>query len=272
MKHALCLGIAAAVLASAQPPSGYLDVYMVKVKTEKRPEFDALAKRLAEANRKHNGDNWVCSEVIYGEQNTLYFTSARTDFAAVDAGMGAFMGALEKAFGPAAMKTMEEWGRYTASSRGEIRRFRLDLSSGVSGMDGIFAAVGKSTMIRSAVVRVRPGRVASFEEQLKMTQAAGGALRLITQSVIGTNATTFYITSFGKTFADLDLPTVPQMLGARYADYSRLSSENILSIETMVSRYIPELSNPPAPVVNANPDFWTPKPKPAPAKPKPANN
>ncbi|MBI3665952.1 MAG: hypothetical protein HY236_06965 [Acidobacteria bacterium] len=42
--------------------SGYLDIAVVKVRPEKRAEFDAINKKMADANRKNKGDNWIASE------------------------------------------------------------------------------------------------------------------------------------------------------------------------------------------------------------------
>src|SRR5438477_8724279 len=108
MKKTICASFAFAMLAAAQPQIGYVDIFIVKVKPEKRMEFDALAKKIAEANRKNKGDNFTCSSVEYGEQNTLYFTSGRANMAAIDEGMKAFESAIGKAFGPAASKIMDD--------------------------------------------------------------------------------------------------------------------------------------------------------------------
>ena len=102
-----------------------------------------------------------------------------------------------------------------------------------------------------------------------MTQGLGGGLRLVSQSAAGQNGAVYYITGFGKSMGDLDTPGLQQLLGNRYAQYSTMSAENVLGVETIISRYLPELSNPPEEIVAADPAFWTPKPKAAPAKPKP---
>jgi uncharacterized protein involved in type VI secretion and phage assembly len=45
-----------------------------------------------------------------------------------------------------------------------------------------------------------------------------------------------------------------------YAKYLKTSAEVVESTETVISRFVPELSNAPAEVVAAAPDYWTPKP------------
>jgi hypothetical protein len=50
--------------AFAQESSGYLDVFVVKVKPEKRAAFDTVIRKMADANRSNNGDTWLASETI----------------------------------------------------------------------------------------------------------------------------------------------------------------------------------------------------------------
>src|SRR5713226_4777536 len=117
MRKAICAGFIFDMIAAAQPQIGYVDVFIAKVKPEKRSEFDAIAKKIAAANRKNKGDNFLCSEVQYGEQNTLYFTSGRANLAAIDDGTKAFEAAMGKAFGATAAKTMDDVNRCMTGSR-----------------------------------------------------------------------------------------------------------------------------------------------------------
>ena len=59
-----------------------------------------------------------------------------------------------------------------------------------------------------------------------------------------------------------------------YQKYLKTASESVASTETIINRFLPELSNPPEEIVAVAPSFWRPKPaepkpKPAEAKPKP---
>ncbi|MBV9085524.1 MAG: hypothetical protein JOZ62_22850, partial [Acidobacteriaceae bacterium] len=92
------LAVLAAPFASAQM-GDYLDVFVAKVKPEKRADFDAVNRRITEANRKAKGDTWIALEILYGESNTIYFVSQRKDYAAVDAGTTAFENAIKEAYG-----------------------------------------------------------------------------------------------------------------------------------------------------------------------------
>ena len=81
------LSLFLAAAACAQPSAGYLDVFIVKIKPEKRLEFEAINKRMVELERKNKSDYWTAAETLYGEQNTFYFVSQRSSYG--DAGKAA---------------------------------------------------------------------------------------------------------------------------------------------------------------------------------------
>jgi len=262
--------------AGAQGPSAYLDVFVVKVKPEKRADFDAVVKKMADANRRHNGDAWLTSEVSYGEGNTVLFTSTRGSFADAEKGIEMFMGAVTKAFGPAgAGKLLQDFNSSVSSSRAELRRRRLDLSSNVpADMPAVNKLVGEGRWIRTITVRVRPGRNLDYEALLRDSKAARekSADRspvMVSQSAVGQAGTIFYIATLKSSLAGFD-STLPleQVLGsAGYQKYLKASADIILGSETMITRFVPELSNPPAEIAAVAPDFWKPKPpSPPPAK------
>src|SRR6266496_1520568 len=126
----LCLTLFLTMTIPGQAQEGYLDVLVVKVKPEKRSEFDAVVKKMVDANRKHKGDAWLTAETAYGESNTVYFTSLRTSYADIDKGMQGFFGAVSKAYGQAGTaKLFQDFNNCITSARGELRRRRADLSS-----------------------------------------------------------------------------------------------------------------------------------------------
>ena len=77
----------------------YLDVGIVTVKPEKRGEFESIIKKMVEANRKHQGDYWLTTEMMFGPGNTFTYVSPRQNYAGVEQGFGNFMGALQKSLG-----------------------------------------------------------------------------------------------------------------------------------------------------------------------------
>lgn len=276
----LCWSAALCALAPAQTPTGFIDVYQVKVKPEKRADFDAIAKKMAVANRKFKGDTWLAYGTEYGEANTVAFASVREKYADIDHGSEMFMSALKESLGPTFMKIFQDMNNCTLSARGELRRRRQDLSWSLpSDQAELMKFIGESRWMRIFTVRVRPGRNMEYEEKvLKPVKAAyeKSSMRrptFISVSAAGQPSGVYYSTNFFKAFADwdpsADQQTLQQLMGEQtYTDFMHTVGELTLSSEVSFARLLPELSNPPAEIAKAAPDFWTPKPAAAP-KPKP---
>jgi len=262
-------GLAAllAVSASAQIQDEYLDYYIVKVKPEKRAEFDAIAKKIVDANRKNHGDNWLAFETTYGDNNTVSFVSSRKDMAAIDTGMESFMKAMKASYGPTFESIFHDMDACTISSRSEIRRRRPDLSS-IPHPDDMMKYVGEARWIRVAAVRVRPGHIPEYEEMVRMIKAAREkanpeAVVAVSQGVVGQNGATFYTSTLRPSLGSYDAKMTPlkELLGdADYEKYQKMSAETVIGVETMMGRMLPALSNPPEEIVNVSRDYWIPKP------------
>ena len=80
----------------------------------------------------------------------------------------------------------------------------------------------------------------------------------------------YYLTTLASSLGAFDSsgPSLQEALGADgYQHYLKTNQEVVLSTESMINHYLPEMSNPPEAVVAAGPEFWKPKPAAAP-KPK----
>lgn len=259
-------------LMTGQDAATYLDEYIAKVKPEKRAEFDAINKRAAALNRRNKGDTWLASENMYGEANVVTFVSLRSSFGDAQKGFDLFMGALAKPGGMAAAeKLMQDFNNTVVSARSEIRRRRPDLGTNVpTNAADTAAVIGKARFFYMVTVRVRPGRTLEYEEQMKMVRdarAKAGEKQtyFVSQSVVGLPGRSYYITRPLGSLSDIDgTPTLTQVLSANgYKQYEKGLAENTFSTELAIGRYLPELSNPPAEIVAADPAFWNPKPIPA---------
>ena len=270
-------------VAEAQaPPSGLIDVFIVKVKPEKRADFDAFSKKIADANRKYKGDSWIASAVEYGDQNTVMFSSVRDNYAAIDQASQAFMDAMKEGYGPNFMKLLQDGNGSMLSSRAEIRRRRMDLSSNVPSDPAELAKyVGQSRWLRTLMIRVRQGHGPAYEDSIKVMKAAmeqspTRRTVLASQAAVGQTGFVYYFSTFLKSLGDLDTlaaaPPLRQLMGEEgFAKYQKSGMEDILGGDVTVSRILPELSNPPEGIANADPAFWrpaakTPASKPAKAK------
>jgi hypothetical protein len=197
----------------------------------------------------------------------------------MEKGMDAFFGALMKSYGTdGAMKLFQDFNNCIVSARSEIRQRRGDLSRNVpADPAALMKLVGESRLVRIVIVRVRPGRTAEYVEQLRtnneaLKKAGSRTPVSVTQAVNGQSGTVFYITTLLKSLADLDNPgpALRQAVGEDgYRQYIKTTQEVVLGTETIVNRFVPELSNPPEVTAAVAPDYWRPKP-PMPAKPKTA--
>lgn len=282
ISEAIALTLLLGGVVKAQMAQGYLDVMTCRVKPDKRADFDGICKKMAEANRKHKGDTYLTMQTEYGAQNTVMFVSTRENYAAIDKGGAAFMSAMKEAFGPTVMEQMlQDFNKCLASSRGELRRRRWDLSVNVPpDPAAVFKAIGEARWLRANAIHVRPGRVDDFEAQIKTLkealEKANAPMILVSQSLVGQEGTVFYLSTPRTSLAAFDdaRPPLRELLGdSPYQQFQKAISENVQSSETTLARFLPELSNAPKEVVDASPEFWTPKPAmggKSRAKPKPA--
>jgi len=269
---AIWASIVVAVLAMsavAQAQDDYLDVFTVQVRPEKRADFDAINKKIVAANRQNAGDTWLAMETTYGPGNRVTFVSQRHSYGDIEKATGMFYGAMEKAYGKAATdKMFADFSQCLVSSRSEVRRRRWDLGANAPSDPAAYAKlIADSRWLRTTAVHVRPGQNNAFEAILKDLKAAREKssppqLMLVSQAVAGQEGTVYYVTTLQSSLAGFDTITpVSQLLGAEgYDKFLKASADTVADTETVINRFVPELSNPPQDVVAAAPDFWTPKP------------
>jgi len=271
MLRRTCLVLAVIVCLVApvvvQAQGDYLDVYMVKVRPEKLADFQVIAKKMVDANRKYNGDHWLATETVYGEGDTYTFISNREDYAEIDKGSDAFNGALVKAYGKdGAQKLLNDWEACVAKSRSELRRRRWDLSRKAPDAASYAKFIADSRLLRTTAVQVRPGHVTEFEDLLKEAKAAAEKVPstqpvLVSQVIEGTKGTTFYVSTLRTSIGGFDKnPTMREILGEDgYKKFLQVNAEAVEGSESMLLRFSAELSNPTQEVIAAAPDFWQPK-------------
>jgi len=265
---AFVLLAALGVAQAQQAQESYLDVFTVQVKPEKRADFDAISKKIALANRQNKGDTWLAMETTYGPGDRVTFVSTRSSYGEVEAAMGTFMGALQKAYGKAATdKMMQDLDQCAMSSRSEIRRRRWDLSSNAPTDPASYAKlIAASRWLRTTVVHVRPGEAATFEALAKDIKAARDRsspplTAWVSQAVAGQEGTVYYVTTPASSLAGFDaIPPIQQTLGEEgYAKFLKANAEAVSGTETVINHFLPDISNAPEQIAAAAPDFWRPK-------------
>jgi hypothetical protein len=256
--------------AAAQQQNDLLDVFTVQVKPEKMAQFEAVAKKIAAANRQNKGSDWLAVSQEYGPGHTIRFISTRPNFAAIETANAAFMGAITKAHGQAGTEQIfRDADACMESARSEVRRRRWELSSNVpADAAAMSRLVGDARLVQTTIVRVRPGMGLKVEEQIRALKAANERAKitmLVSQAVTGQTGTIYYITWLRKSLAELDgAPPMAQLLGEdAYGAFLKAASETVVNTEYIIGRFRPELSNPPDEVAAVAPDFWRPKPPPA---------
>ncbi len=266
----IALGAFLAISAEAQIAGSYLDYYIVKVKPEKVADFEAIARKIVEANRKHSGDNWVAFDTMYGDDNTVAFVSTRNDLGSIETANQAFMKALKNAYGNGTEAMLNDFSACITSARGEIRKRRPDLSSNAPASDEDYARlVGEARYIQTVAVRVKPGHGSAAEEMFKIAKAANDKKNpsiaiLISQAIAGNDSGTFYVSHLAPSMASVELPQLKELLGDEaYSNFQQIAAESTIGAEATIAKIRPEWSNPPAPIVEVSRDYWTPQPAPA---------
>jgi quinol monooxygenase YgiN len=252
--------------AAAQDRDGYVDYFVAKVKPERRADFDALARKFADANRKANGDRWIAYKTEYGDNDTVYFASGRDNMASIETAAAAFEKALKETFGANTEAMMQDMMKCLASSRSEIRRRRYDLSSGsASDRASIEKIVGAAHFIRTRSVRVRPGHEAEFEDTARMVRDAAekkhpGYSVLAYQSAAGQTGPVYYFSILAPSFGAFDeMKTVREILSdEEYQRYAKTNADCVISSEIMIGRMVPAMSNPTDGIVEVSREFWLP--------------
>ena len=265
---ALAIAVCLAAPAAVHAQGDYLDVYTVKVKPEKIADFQVLARKWVDANRRFNGDRWLATQTLFGEGGVFVFTSLRQDYADIEKNTETGMLAANKAFGKeATLKMLRDWESCLVWSRTELRRRRPDLSrKAPTDMDSYAKLIGESRVLRTTAVHVRPGHIADFEALMKEAKEVGEKAAntqpvLVSQVVEGSKGTTFYVTALRGSLGGFDKnPTLREILGEdRFKKYLQVNAETVEGSESALYRFSPELSNPMEEIVKVAADFWHPK-------------
>jgi hypothetical protein len=263
--------------ATLKAQGNYLDVYIAKVKPEKAIEAESIAKKITDANRRNNGDRVLVEQALYGDLYTYVFVSQRGGYADVDKGNDAFLASLNKAFGKeGALKLFADWNNCLVSAHSQLRIRRTDLSSKMPADPQSFARfVGESRVLRTFVIRVRPGHAAQFEAQIKEINTHADKMPntqpvLVSQVIEGENNGAYYISFLRKSLGDFEKDVMlKDILGDEgMAKFEKTMADTEQRSESAIYRFRPDLSYPPDQIAEASADFWNPKPVMAAAKPK----
>ena len=128
---------------------------------------------------------------------------------------------------------------------------------------------GRVRFISITILRLRNGSGEDSQEMRKIEKAAiekaGGKWPVIVYRVVfGAQAATYFnIVPMDSMKAIDEAPNwnTRQVLGAQFDKYRKLRAELIVSSDSVLFVVNPKMSNPPKAFLDADPDFWAPKPK-----------
>ncbi|MFZ0819971.1 MAG: hypothetical protein WAM91_07865, partial [Candidatus Acidiferrales bacterium] len=254
---AVLMGIGLVAGAQAQtttPTDGYVDDFVVHLKSNCDLQMQTLVKKLVAASRANGGDNWLTIESVYGPGDVFRFASIRESYASIEQAQGKMMAALTKAMGEAGVnKFFADLDACAESTQGILRRRRWDLSTGVPADAAAQARViGNARWERLIEVHVRPGMSLQYEDMLKRVKAAAEksdptVMSWVSVSVAGDQGTVYYIAQLRPTLGSFDGgKSMRELMGdSAYTDYQRDVAQVVTRTDVAIYQFSGELSNAP---------------------------
>ncbi len=258
------------VMAQSSQPSAILRFLREDIKPGKSAAHEKTELAFVRAFSKSQYPHYTALVSTTGPTHALFLERYET-FAALEQAMA--VGDKEP------MKSLLDQadaqdGELRSGERNLIATFREELS-----YQPVAPNLPKYRFYSITTVRVRPGHVDDFETLTKLLGAywekIGSKQRRVVYGVTsGAPAGTYLILSGMETLASMDPPrpvTRPaESFGAEdWARYQKLLSDIVVSTENVLYAVSPRMSYPSKEFIEADPDFWAPKPKPA-AAVKPA--
>jgi hypothetical protein len=254
----------------------FLDILAVKARPDKMGEFDAISRKVADANRRGKGDEWIAYSEIYGEPGNYFLVSSRAKLSDIQAAEKKFNAAIKEYVGPVE-KFYGDYGKLVESFHTMIESQRPDLSSHVpSDPAAGMAEIGSARYLFLIGIDVKPGQ--SLDSEMKMVKEGmdrsdGKRASYVSQSLVGAPANGYTVVLFLQSLDDVaGIPSVRSVLGDSYAEFEREVAAKCERIQYRLLKIMPEWSNPSKAIVDADPKFWNPKPmmaRPKPGAPKP---
>jgi hypothetical protein len=278
-KYTFAVALLLPVACCAQ--SKFLDMWVGQVRSDQTAQFDALVRKMADANRKakDKGDSWIAYQDYYGALGRTYLVSSRAGLDEITEAEAKFLGALKEFGGITPEKFSSDISRATMNAHGELHTRRWDLSFNVpkDPAESIHL-LASARFLRVVTLSVKAGHTVAVEKQLgvlkrAMENAETKVPGFVSQSFAGAPGTVYSIVGVASTMGELEKrPTAQAVMGeSAYSEFSGSLGENVENIEFRIVRIIPEWSNPPKEIADADPAFWRPKPAAAP-KPKAAES
>jgi len=266
---------ASAVLAQETGPPPVLSLAREEIRPGKGTIHSRSAAAFVAAIARANAPlNRIALVPISGDDNAVVYVRAFGSFADVESSLKQFE---EAVAGNAALKTeLDRLDREEVDQHASQRTAYYTLRPELSYHPKTAEQTGKARFMSVSTTRIKPGRVPDYVEYIKSLNAAREKTGIDVHTAVYQVATgaangTFLSFVSMRTLSEVDearqkveqsQKALDEALGGAEAVKQRrmLISDIVAEGFNTVYAMDPTLSRPPAQIVAADPDFWTPKP------------
>jgi hypothetical protein len=256
---ALAFGAASLVLAQSSEPPKMVRIYREDVKPGRSAAHEKVETGYVRAFSKTSYPRYIALENFTGEPQA-WFLEPYESYAAMEE-------ATHLAQSEPLKTQLEQLdamdGEVRSGGRVMIATYRKELSylPGPSQM-------AKARYVMVNQIRIRPGRNTEFTEMRKIINGAfekteSKQRRVVYGVTSGAPTGTFLIISAMQGLKDLDATgpmTMNAAFGSNLERYLQLIKDVVLSSEMTTFSVNPRMSNPAKEFIEADPNFWAPKP------------
>jgi hypothetical protein len=266
----VCLAVIIGLPLAAQEPPRVLRIFREEIKPGRNAAHEKVEMGYVRAFAKAKYGNYLGMDSVSGPNEAWFFEPY--DSAA----------SLEKAIeltdnSPTLKAELAQLDPQDGDLRTGGRVLIATLNQGLSYAGaGQPESMAKNRYVQVQIVRIRPGHNLEFQAARRMLNEAWQKMKVEQRRPVytvnsGMPAGTIMVLGATPSLKTLDpVPsamTVPQAMGeADFAKYQKLLADSEISAENLLFRMNPRMSYPPKDFIDADKEFWAPKPKPA-AKP-----
>jgi hypothetical protein len=260
------LACAAFSMVMAQDPPALLRIYREDIKPGKEAAHEKTEMAFVRAISKTKHAHYTALESITGPTHAL-FLEGDDSYAA-----------LEETLAVGEKEPMKSLLEQLDAQDGELR-------SGERSLIAVYlkelsylpeqANLAKCRFYSIGTSLVKPGHTDDFENMIKLLQASyekmGSPRARMTYAVVSGAPNRTYLTIIGmESLKSMDPPlpvrNMREAMGVEdWARYQKFLADAVISTEYILYEVNPKMSYPSKEFIDADPDFWAPKPKPAPA-------
>ncbi len=263
----VALGAAGSLLAQEKAPMGppkVVQIFREEVKFGKGSAHEKNEAAFADVFKRAKWPTTYLAISSMTGPSEAWFLVGYGSFEAVEKDNQAT--AKATAFQAEQTRLLEKDAEYVSNGRSIVAFHRADLDYKAQ------VNIGQMRYFRIAIYRLRPGHEPDFVEAAKTVRAAYEKLGVdlhwaVYQVSSGMPSPTFLVFVPTKSLKEIDeglarATAFQEALGEENGKkLQKMAAEGYLSTESNIFAFSPKMSYPPKAWVDADPDFWAPKPK-----------